>query len=42
MEDTVTRDAFHSPPSGAEVKKGWSYTSIPPCNQADYTGMKLE
>jgi hypothetical protein len=25
------READHSPPSSAEVKNGWSYTSIPQC-----------
>jgi hypothetical protein len=24
------READHSPPSGAEVKNAWSYTSVPP------------
>jgi hypothetical protein len=27
-EKRSEREAYKSPPSGAEVKKGWSYTSI--------------
>jgi hypothetical protein len=25
------REAYHSPPASAEVKKMWIYTSTPPC-----------
>ena len=36
-----TKPAHHSPSSSAEVKNGWSYTSIPPYACMEYTGMHL-
>jgi len=36
-----TEPAHHLPPSSAEVKNGWSYTSIPPYAYIACTGMHL-
>jgi hypothetical protein len=36
MQTRPGREADHSPPSSAEVKKAWSYTSTPPMNEYEF------